>query len=260
MRASRTILALTAFAALITASELSLLGSATPSAATPGLPLSTDQVVDNLVRRNQERAQALLHSEATRVYRLVYKGLPSDRAAEMIVQATYERPSSKEFTIVSQSGSKLIAKRVFKKLLESEKEAAQSAMSAKTQLNRDNYNFGFAGYEPSNTGGQYILRVYPKVHSKYVYRGLVWVDGTDFAVTRIEAEPAENPSFWTKKSQIRQEYGKVQDFWLPLRNESVSYIRLGGRATLTIEYKDYRLTALPQPGASPAPKTQAKNQ
>jgi hypothetical protein len=260
MTASRTILAFTAFAALITASELRALDSGTPSAATAGLALSTDQVVDNLVRRNQERAQALLHSEATRVYRIVYKGLPSDRVAEMTVQATYERPSSKEFTIVSQSGSKLIAKHVFKKLLESEKEAAQSAMSAKTQLNRDNYNFAFAGYEPSNTGGQYILRVDPKERSKYVYRGLVWVDAADFAVTRIEAEPAENPSFWTKKSQIRQDYGKVQGFWLPLKNESVSYIRLGGRATLTIEYRDYRLIGVSHPGAAPAQKTQAKNQ
>jgi hypothetical protein len=260
MRFSWTILALTVFAALITASELSALDSGAPSAATPGVPLSTDQVVDNLVRRNQERAQALLHLEATRVYRLVYKGLPSDRVAEMTVQAIYERPSSKEFTIISQSGSKLIAKRVFKKLLESEKEAAQSAMSARTQLNRDNYTFAFAGYEPSNTGRQYILRVDPKVHSKYVYRGLVWVDGTDFAVTRIDAEPAENPSFWTKKSQIRQEYGKVQDFWLPLRNESVSYIRLGGRATLTIEYTDYRITGVRQPGAAAAENTEAKNQ
>jgi len=146
--------------------------------------------------------------------------------------------------------------RVFKKLLESEKEAAQSAMSAKTQLNRDNYNFALIGYEPSGTGGRYVLRVDPKVRSKYVYRGQVWVDGTDFAVTRIEAEPAENPSFWTKKSQIRQEYRKVEGFWLPLKNESVSYIRLGGRATLTIEYKDYSLTGAHQPSAA-AQNTQA---
>src|ERR1700751_1125192 len=145
--------------------------------------LSADQVVDNLVRRNQERAQALLHSEATRVYRLVYHGLPSDREAELTVQATYDRPSSKEFKIVSQSGSKLIVNRVLKKLLESEKEAAQPAMSAKTQLNRDNYNIQLVRYEPpktgGQTGGQYVLRVDPKARSKYVYRGQVWVDGTD---------------------------------------------------------------------------------
>jgi hypothetical protein len=33
---------------------------------------------------------------------------------------------------------------------------------------------------------------------------------------------------------------KVQDFWFPRRNESVSYVRLGGRATLTIDYDSYR--------------------
>jgi hypothetical protein len=52
------------------------------------------------------------------------------------------------------------------------------------------------GYEPTGMGGQYVLRVSPKSRSKYVYRGKVWVDGTDFAVRRIEAEPAQNPSFW----------------------------------------------------------------
>jgi hypothetical protein len=103
MTVSRTILTLMAFAALITASELSARDSETPPSATARLPLSTDQVVDNLVRRNQERAQTLLHSEATRVYRVVYKGLPSDRVAEMTVQATYERPSSKEFTIIRRA-------------------------------------------------------------------------------------------------------------------------------------------------------------
>jgi hypothetical protein len=34
----------------------------------------------------------------------------------------------------------------------------------------------------------------------------------------------------------------VQDFWLPRRNQSVSYIRLGGSATLTIEYSNYRVS------------------
>ena len=123
-------------------------------------------------------------------------------------------------------------------------------MSAATLLNRDNYNFELVGYEPSKTGGQYVLQVVPKQKSKYVYRGKVWVDGTDFAVTRIEAEPAQNPSFWTKKNEIHHEYEKVEAFWLPARNESVSYIRLGGRATLTIEYKNYRVTDARQVGVA----------
>ena len=216
--------------------------SGTPPPSIPSTSLSLDQVVDNLVRKTQERTQALVHSEGTRVYRLAYRGFPSDRDAEMTVRATYDSPSSKEFKVVSESGSKLILNRVFKKLLESEKEAAQPAISARTQLNRDNYTFELVGYESSNTGGQYVLQVSPKSRSKYVYRGKVWVDGVDFAVTHIEVEPGQNPSFWTNKSEIRHEYKKVGAFWLPARNESVSYIRLGGRATLTIEYTDYRVS------------------
>ncbi len=122
MRVGRTILVLMALA-LTSASQLNAVDSPSPAtaAATASGPLSTDQVVDNLVRRNQERAEGLRHSEATRAYRLVYHGFPSDRVAEMTVEATYDSPSSKEFKVVSQSGSKLIVNRVFKKLLESEK-------------------------------------------------------------------------------------------------------------------------------------------
>ncbi len=221
-------------------------------------PLSVDQVVDNLIRRDAERAQALSHSESTRVYHLAYRGFPGDRDAEMVVEATYDSPSTKRFQVISQSGSKLVINRVFKRLLDSETEAAEPEMHARTLLNRDNYNFALTGFDAPGVnslggtsvaaGGQYVLAVSPKTKSKYLYRGKVWVDGTDFAVTRIEAEPAQNPSFWTKKNDIHHEYMKVEDFWLPRRNESVSYIRLGGRATLTIEYKNYRVTDSRQPG------------
>src|SRR5579864_6333704 len=86
-------------------------------APSPPVSLPADQVIDNLIRNNEERAKALLHSEAIRVYRLTYRGFPSDREAEMTVQATYDSPSSKEFKVISQSGSKLVQDRVFKRLL-----------------------------------------------------------------------------------------------------------------------------------------------
>jgi|HubBroStandDraft_4_1064222.scaffolds.fasta_scaffold01157_11 hypothetical protein len=214
-------------------------GTLPPSITTA--PLSVQQVVSNLVRKDAERARALRHYESTRIYHLSYRGFPSDRDAEMTVEASFDSPSTKNFKIISQSGSKLIIERVFKRLLESEKEAAEPEIHARTLLNPENYDIALVGYEPSGAGGQYVLDVYPKAKSKYVYRGKVWVDGTDFAVTRIDAEPAQNPSFWTKKSEIHHQYVKVQNFWLPQRNESVSYIRLGGRATLTIDYNNYHV-------------------
>jgi outer membrane lipoprotein-sorting protein len=245
-------IALLSVAATLAVASLAAEDPKAPASPIATSPLTANQVVDNLVSKNEERARALLHSEATRVYRLTYRGFPGDREAEMTVEATYNSPSSKEFKVVSESGSKLIRERVFKRLLDGEKEAAEPAISARTQLNRDNYNFQLLSYEPSENGGHYVLQVSPKARSKYVYHGKIWVDATDFAVTHIEAEPAQNPSFWTKKNEIRHDYTKVQNFWLPARNESVSYIRLGGRATLTIEYNDYRVTDARQPAPAQA--------
>jgi len=214
-----------------------------PSAETKAsseAPLSLDKIVDKLVTKNAERSRNLLHSQATRVYHLIYKGFPTSREAEMTVEASYDSPANKEFRILSQSGSKAICERVFGKLLEAEKESVRPEIASQSQLNRENYEFALVGYDPDER--QYELHVTPKHKSKYVYRGKIWVDATDFAVARIEAEPAQNPSFWTKKSEVHHEYQKIQNSWVPIKNESISYIRLGGRAILTIEYKDYRLT------------------
>ena len=37
-------------------------------------------------------------------------------------------------------------------------------------------------------------------------------------------------------------YTKVSEFWLPAYNHSVTSVRLGGNAALTIEYTGYRIT------------------
>ena len=225
-------------------------------------PLSVDQVVNNLIQRDQERAKALRHFDSTRVYRLSYRGFLGDRDAEMTVDATFDSPSTKNFKVLSQSGSKSMIDHAFKRLLDGEKEAAEPDVRAHTLLNRDNYNFALVAFEPSaanssNRRSQYVLAVSPKTATKYVYRGKIWVDATDFAVTKIDAEPAQNPSFWTKTNEVHHEYMKVQDFWLPRRNESVSYIRLGGRATLTIDYENYRIVASPLVGNETKPASSA---
>ena len=59
------------------------------AAIEPRSALTTEQVVDNLVRRNVERAQALEGYQGTRIYRLEYHGFPASRSAEMVVDARY---------------------------------------------------------------------------------------------------------------------------------------------------------------------------
>ena len=215
-------------------------------------PLTAAQVRDKLVEMNLRRAQALHSYQGTRTYRVTYRGLLGLTVAGMVVDVTYEAPETKEFIIRSSTGSKLILDRVFKKLLQAEKEALSIDGQRRTALNSENYEFTMVGYESTNARRMYVLTVEPKTKSKFLFRGRIWVDADDFAVVRLEAEPAKNPSFWTKSSEIEQSYEKVNDFWLPQSNHSVSSIRIGGRAELTIEYQSYNITGSERviPGAA----------
>ena len=216
--------------------------SNTPSIE-PMAALTAEQVVDNLVLRNLERARALGAYHATRVYRLEYRGFPSSRSAEMTVDVDYRSPATKEFSIRSETGSHFLIEKVFQKMLQSEKEALTEENQARVALNNDNYRFTLSGCENLATGLSYILSVEPRTNNKLLYRGRIWVDAEDFAVVRIEAAPAKNPSFWTKDTRIEQVYTKVGNFWLPLSNRSNSAIRLGGHAYFSIDYQDYKITA-----------------
>ena len=207
--------------------------------AEPGLTLS--QVVEKLVQKNAERAKALEGYRGKRIYKVDYEGFPGDLRAEVIVEMTYTAPAKKDFTIVSQTGSKWIIKRVLKRLIDAEKEAQEAAVRTSVELNTQNYNFTSLEHR-NNTGDcGYILSIQPRVPNKFLYRGRIWVDDQDFAVCRIEGEPAKNLSIWITKTEIRHSYQKFQAFWLPVENQSVSSMRLGGRATLTITYQDYEI-------------------
>ncbi len=157
-------------------------------------PLTLDQILTNLEQNNQRRAAALQRFEGTRIYRMEYRGFPSDRDAAMTVKVTFQAPSSKQFTILSQSGSKFVIEHIFKKLLEGEQEAAKGENRNDTALTRRNYDFDLAGFEQSPQGDQYVLTLHPKNKNKYLYQGKIWVDAKDFAVVRIQGR-ARQESF-----------------------------------------------------------------
>jgi hypothetical protein len=204
--------------------------------------LSGDEVVKRLVQMNLERAKELQSYEGTRDYKLRYEGFPGARAAEMVVEVKYKAPASKEFNIRSATGSKLLIERVLKRLLDSEKEALAPANQSRVALNSDNYSFKLLEHEKSSAGSFYVMEVEPRTSERLLYRGKIWVDDADFAVARIEASPAKNPSFWTKEVKIEHTYAKFGRFWLPKSNSSTTSTRLGGHAYLTIDYRDYKVT------------------
>jgi hypothetical protein len=204
--------------------------------------LTAEQIVSRLQEKNHEREMSLRKFQGKRIYRVHYDGFFGTHEAEAVVSCSYVSPNHKEFVLLSQTGAKFILNHIMKGLLEGEEEAASEENRQRTVLNAKNYNFTVAEPETERETSQSVLDVLPKHDHRFLYRGKIWVDASDFAVSRIEAEPAKSPSFWVKKSQVRHRYEKIGDFWLPAENKTESVIRMGGRALLSIEYKDYQIT------------------
>jgi len=207
------------------------------------LPLS--EIVERMTEKNVQRAKALEHYQGRRIYQLDYKGFPSDMHAEMKVNVKFDAPAREEFTVVWQSGPKWMINRVLKRIMETERESLTGENRASVQITSENYDFTLLDSQDTGDGCSYVLGVQPKVVNKFLFRGRIWVDVKDFAVRRIEAEPAKNPSWWIKRTEIHHSFLKIGDFWLPAENKSVSNTRLDGRATLTIEYENYAIEPPP---------------
>lgn len=202
------------------------------------VPLPIGQIVARMAAMDAQRTAKKQSYRGLRHYTVDYKGFPHDKHAEMVVQVTVN-PPRKELTIVSETGSKFLLNRVLRKIVDSERETDSGRNHRDVSLTEENYNFQLVGTEPVQGRLCYVLQVDPKHGNKFLYRGKVWIDAEDFALTQISAKPAKNPSFWISSVNIEHHYQKHGDLWLPSSSESTSKVRLGGKAMLTIDYKNY---------------------
>ena len=204
-------------------------------------PLSADEVMGRVVEMNEVRAKALESYSSVRSYHLECHCV-SHKKADMVVRTDYQAPNKKEFTIVSESGAGTVRDRVFKKLLEAEQESMRDENQQRSAITPENYTFQVSDYEKTDTDEFYVLDAQPRSKNKFLFRGRIWVNGNDFAITRVEGEPAVNPSWWTVKTDFKRSYQKIDNFWLPKSNESETKVRVLGTAVLSIEYRDYEIT------------------
>lgn len=206
--------------------------------------LGADEVMARVVARNEDRARALAAYTSVRSYHLECHCIVPKKA-DMEVRANYSSPNKKDFAIMSESGSGTVRDKVFRALLKAEEESMQDDNQQRSAVTPANYTFRLVKYEKTSNGDQYVIDAEPRTKNKFLFRGRLWVDGNDFAVTRVEGEPAVNPSWWTKKTDFTRVYEKVGGFWLPRSNESVTKVRVFGTAVLKIQYDNYKVTETP---------------
>lgn len=215
-------------------------------------PATAEEVVARMTAAEDARIPQLHDYTSIRRY-----SLDNDRFgvhASMKVRVTYQAPGQKQFEILEQTGPGAIRSKVFRRMLDSELKGSNGAGREETRLSPRNYEFVLAGSEMREGRRCYVLEVAPKTTNPLLFRGRITVDAEDFAVTAMDGEPAQNPSFWLRKTAIAHRYARFGSFWLPVSNNSSSEVRVFGRTRVRIEYSDYRINT----GATTTPATAAE--
>ena len=173
--------------------------------------------------------------------------------AEIVVRVECGADGTKHFELISQEGWKGAYKHVVGKMLETEAEASHPQSRIKTRFGFDNYDFHMKGSTLLDDRMAYVIEIIPKRHDRHLIKGQIWVDAQDYAVARIEGEPAESPSFWIRSVHFVHTYQKSGPLWFPAFTQSDTEVSLFGATTLTINYYDYSPNSSPSVTASAEP-------
>jgi hypothetical protein len=214
---------------------------------------SLDEILGQLEAAEKARKSAMPGYSGTRTYTVENARLHVK--AMMKVEVTADEHGAKQFRIVEMKGPAGLRKLVFQRLLDTESRASTPEGQAATCICRTNYEFRLSDVALHNGRKHYVLEAVPKTANPLLFKGRLWVDSDHFAVARIEGKPAQNPSFWVKKTHFVHDYRDMNGQWLAVQNQSDSDIRVFGRSSVRIEYQDYRFreNARVSPGvAAPA--------
>jgi len=201
------------------------------------LTLSTPEIVERMVQADNNRLAALAGYAGVRRYR--FENKKSNKRAELTTRVACDNAGVKTFEVISESGSGFVRNHIIRKMIDAEQEASQNGERRETRIIPANYDFRLVGTDVLDGRSSYILEVSPKTRNKFLIRGRIWVDAEDFAIARVEGQPAKNPSFWIRSVQVVQRYAPTGQFWLPASNQSVAQARIFGTTEVEIEYFDY---------------------
>jgi hypothetical protein len=211
---------------------------------------TANEIVVRMLAENDLRSKRLQRYSVMRTYEL--RTFEGTVAAQAIVRMVYRAPGVKTFEKSSEKGSRIVRHLVFDRLMDSESESASGKERQDSALTPANYEFRFLGEEDLGAYHCFVLQVVPKRKDKYLFEGRIWIESHDFGIAKIDGRPAKKISFWINRVEFVREYQKLDEFWLPLRDETEVDVKLYGRRVLIIEHGPYVMAEKAERIAEPA--------
>jgi hypothetical protein len=150
-----------------------------------------------------------------------------------------------QFSVLDETGSKMVCSRVLRAALEAERGARNSGDFSRGALTRLNYDFG-----PTEVDEDGLVRVsiHPRRTDDMLVEGSILL--TDQAdLVRIEGRLVKRPSFWTRRVEVIRRYTRLAGVRVPISMESTAEVRLAGRSTFAMQY-EYEVINGERPGTA----------
>jgi hypothetical protein len=170
-------------------------------------------------------------------YRAYRRLIASTRGGKM--QAALEAWTSLDpkkgftFQITSQEGSGTIRNKVLLAALEAEAKAVGGTDAGGMALTRENYEF----LDVSDTDNLTKVGIRPWRKHAMLLNGAVYLASDTADLIRIEGEPSQRPSFWTRHVKIVREYARVGGVRVPVAMHSTADVLVVGSSMFSMTYR-----------------------
>jgi hypothetical protein len=176
--------------------------------------------------------QPLLEYRAIRHLRASTRG--GKLSADMEVMTAFDPQRGFSFTILSESGSGLIRRRVLLEALLTEQRTVASALKHESALTLANYEF-LAPLAADTALATLDIRARRK--SVMLVNGTLYLDPDRADLVRVEGELADRPSFWTRRVRVVRSYDRIAGVHVPVGMESTADVRIVGASTFAMSYQ-----------------------
>lgn len=220
-----------------------VMGSLIPLLAAGSLP-SGDAILARIESENTRRQIALKRYSGWREYKL--ENFRFGKQAAVTVLMNYSAPDGDRYTVLTRSGSDKL-NGIIDRVIASEAGISLPQEMAHHQITAANYRVRLLGTEVAAGRTCYVLALAPRVKSRFLIVGKMWVDAVSYAMVRIEGQFAASVSLLVGAPHITEEFTEVRGFWMPSRVRSVASTFLLGPTELDIHFSNYQFDRVRMP-------------
>lgn len=135
-------------------------------------------------------------------------------------------------------GDTVVYKEVISRFLNEEVEA-QRQQSTAVAVTPANYNFKYKGMRQDGDRPVHVFEIAPKQKREKLFKGEIWIDAATYLKVQESGYMVKNPSMMVKRIAFVRRYEIRDGVSVPRKVESVTDVRVVGKAEMTIDYSNF---------------------